>query len=899
MDEWHALSSEEALRKLGTRREGLGAGDAASRLQEHGTNELKEKPGRSPVSMLISQFKQFLILILIAAALISAALGELLDAGAIAVVVVLNACLGFAQEYKAERAVRALKKLASPKARVRRDGEEALIDVRELVPGDIIILETGDRIPADCRILESVNMQADESMLTGESKPVSKTAEKLKAGLPVADRKNLLYMGTVLTNGRGSAIVAATGMGTEIGKIAEMLQETVDEETPLEKRLDHLGKQIGVSFLAITGVVFIAGLLRAQPWFDMFLTSVALAVAAIPEGLPTIVTITLALGLGRMAGKKAIVRRLSAVETLGSTAVICSDKTGTLTKNEMTVRRVWCYGKGYDVSGEGYSPQGDFSSGGKRVDLRREQDLSLTLLAGALCSNAKLENGRGWHVFGDPTEGALLVAASKAGFDLKGLEKQHKRVAELPFDSERKMMSTVNRTGGKLEVYTKGATEMVLRECTHIMKEGKVVRITDADRKRINAETRAMATDALRVLAVAFRRLPGEVKRFSVEELESGLTFIGLAGMIDPPRAEAKAAVKLCKQAGMRAVMITGDHKDTAVAVARELGLLGPGALVVTGEELEQMSDAKLAKDAEHIAVYARVSPLHKQRIVKALRAEKMIIAMTGDGVNDAPALKLADIGVAMGITGTDVSKEASDMILLDDNFATIVAAVEEGRVIYDNIKKAVVYLLSCNIAEIMVMFFATVANLPLPLLPLQILWLNLVTDGLPALALAVEPASPDIMSKPPRDPKENVLTRRNSLFIATISLIVTVGTLGVFVLTLAGGAGLDYARTMAFTALVMLEHWLVLSMRSEDVTLRRIGLFSNSWMNVAFVSTFALQLAVIYLPPLQTVFRTVPLSLNDWILITAVSLCPFLLVEFAKGVRARFFRPAAGGSHR
>jgi len=887
--EWHALSAEEALGKLGSSRAGLSGSEAERRLAEHGPNELREKPGKSPLSMFIDQFRQFLVIILILAVAISAALGEWLDAGAILIIVILNAIMGFLQQFKAEQAMKALKKLAAPKARVLRDGGERLLESRLLVPGDVIILEAGDRIPADCRVLGAANLRLDESTLTGESTPVEKSPEKLRPGLHIADRADMLHMGTVITYGRGTAVVCETGMGTEIGRIAELIQETPEEETPLQKRLDHLGKQLGIAFLAITFVVFIAGILRSIPWLEMFLTAVSLAVAAIPEGLPAIVTITLALGLERMAKKNAIVRRLPAVETLGSTAIICSDKTGTLTKNEMTVRRIWCDGSTYDVSGEGYSPSGEFSLAKKPVDLRREPVLSLALRCSALCNNAKLENGRGWHILGDPTEGALLVAAAKAGMTEEALAKEYRRVEELPFDSERKMMTTLNRSSSGVEAYSKGATESVLAKCTHIAREGREERLSAEDRKRIEAATKRMATDALRVLALAYRRIPSKQKSFKMEETEAGLTFVGLAGMIDPPREEAKAAVRLCERAGIRAVMITGDHKDTAVAVAKELGLLKKGALVVTGEELDRMGDAHLAKEAWRIAVYARVSPEHKQRIVKALRAERLIIAMTGDGVNDAPALKMADIGVAMGITGTDVAKGASDMVLLDDNFATIVSAVEEGRVIYDNIKKAVLFLLSCNIGELMVMFGATVLNLPLPLLPLQILWMNLVTDGLPALSLAVEPAQPDIMSKPPRDPKESVITRRNATSIVSIALIMALGTLALFALELESGT-LDYARTMAFTTIVMFQHWFVLSCRSESLTLRKIGVFSNRWLVFTFVLSLLMQVAITYIGPLQAIFKTVPLSLTDWAAITVISLLAFGASEFAKGARGRFF---------
>ena len=887
--EWHTLSVEETLKRLGSSMKGLSPEEARERLGKHGYNELRERPGRSVFSMFLDQLREFLVIILILAAIVSGLLGEWLDAGAIIAIVILNALLGTLQEFKAEKAMKALKQLAAPTARVLRGGKESTIPAREVVPGDVLLLEAGDRVPADARLLDAIELRCDESALTGESTPVPKQVHAIqKEKLYIGERANMVFMGTSLTYGRGKAVVVSTGMDTEMGKIAGLIQTTEEEATPLQVRLEQLGKQLGVAFLLISAFVAVAGMLRGKGLLEMFLVGVSLAVAAIPEGLPAIVTITLALGLERMARKKAVVRKLPAVETLGCTSVICSDKTGTLTKNEMTVRRIFCGGKDYEVTGEGYEPKGTFVLDGRQVDPKKDAALSLLLRASVLCNNARLEDGRGWRVIGDPTEGALVVAAMKAGLYQEKLAAQFPRVAELSFDSERKRMSTVHRSPSGLEAYVKGAPEILLGLCTHVFKEGRVEQLTDADRRLITKKNQEMAERALRVLAVAYRPVAEEVK-FSVETIEHDLIFLGLEGMMDPPRPEVKKAVEVCKVAGMRPVMITGDHKLTAVAVARELGMLGEGAMVVTGEELDAMSDAELRNEAEHIAVYARVSPEHKQRIVKALKARGAVTAMTGDGVNDAPALKMSDIGVAMGITGTDVAKEAGDMVLLDDNFATIIAAVEEGRVIYDNIKKAVFYLLSCNIGELMVMFGAMLANLPLPLLPLQILWMNLVTDGLPALSLAAEPASKDLMHRPPRSPTEGVITRRNAISITSIALIMALGTLLLFAFELANGPDEVYARTMAFTALVMFQHWFVLSARSETLTLRQLGFFSNKWMVFTFVSTIVMHAAIIYIEPLRNIFKTVPLSLEDWVLITAVSLTAFLVAEIAKVMRRRF----------
>ncbi|MEW6329374.1 MAG: cation-translocating P-type ATPase [Candidatus Micrarchaeota archaeon] len=778
-DAWHRVSAERALELLRAKKGGLTEREALARLKEHGYNELVERKKESPVSMFLRQFKNFLIIILILAAVVSAFLGEALDSAAIIAIVILNALLGFVQEYRAEKALEALKKMAAPNARVLRDGHETYVPVRMLVPGDIILLEAGDRIPADARILESYSLRADESALTGESVSVGKEDVLLKGDVFIGERKNMVFSGTTITYGRGRALVVETGMGTELGKIAKIIESAPEGQTPLQIRLDALGKQIGVIVLLISGIIFLAGVMRNLPAVQMFITGVSLAVAAIPEGLPAIVTISLALGLQRMARRNAIVRKLPAVETLGSTAVICSDKTGTLTRNEMTVRRVYT-NKMIRVTGEGYEPKGEFISNKGAIDPSKDEHLKLLLRAGVLCNNARLEDGRGWRIVGDATEGTLLVLAGKAGMWQDDLKKSYPLLAELPFSSERKRMTTIHKFGKKKFAFMKGAPEVVLGLCSRAYENGKEKKLSRADKEKILKLNNEMAADALRVLAFAYRDV-SNVKNITAENVERDLVFVGLVGMIDSPREEAKLAVEKCRSAGIRVIMITGDNKITGAAVAEELGVLKEGMAVLTGDELDAMSDDELERVVGNIAVYARVSPEHKVRIVRALRKKGDIIAMTGDGVNDAPALKMSDIGIAMGITGTDVSKEASDMVLTDDNFATIIAAVEEGRTIYNNIKKSVRYLLSCNVGEVLTMFIATLANLPLPLLPLQILWMNLVTDGFPALALGVDPAPPDVMRRPPRDPKEDVLGRGMLLWIFAVGAIMCIGTLALF----------------------------------------------------------------------------------------------------------------------
>jgi len=892
---WYQFSIPELLAILKSNAEkGLSSKEASTRLAEFGLNQLKEIKKASPLTMFFNQFKDFMVLVLIGAALISGTLGEYADALTILAIIILNAILGFVQEYRAEKSLEALKKLASPEAKVIRDGLQITISADKLVPGDLLLIEAGDRIPADARILEAVNLEVDEAILTGESHPVKKSAEVIiaeKVGL--GDQKNTLFLGTVVTRGRAKAVVISTGMQTEMGKIAGMMQEVEEEETPLQKRLDQLGKILVVFCLLICGVVVITGVWRGEKLYQMFLTGVSLAVAAIPEGLPAIVTVALAIGVQRMIRRNAIVRKLPAVETLGCATYICSDKTGTLTQNEMTVRQVYCDGETYFVTGEGYEPKGELQLNGKPVNLKSSKALELLAKTCALCSNTDLQkqkdnspfkkkgSGKNWSIIGDPTEGALVVLAAKAGI-WPSESRLGKRLLEIPFDSERKRMSVLyEEDNNKRMLYIKGAPDVVLNLCSHVLLKDRIVPLNHELKEQILQQNAQMGERALRVLGMAYREL-ASVTDLAENELEQNLTFLGLAGMIDPPRQSAIKAIQICKQAGIKVVMITGDHQNTARAVAKELGLLSEGGLVVTGNELDHLDDDELRAVIKDIKVYARVSPAHKLRIVKALKEKGEVVAMTGDGVNDAPAVKEADIGVAMGKTGTDVTKEASAMILADDNFATIVAAVEEGRGIYENIRKFIRYLLSCNVGEVLTMFFAALLALPLPLLPIQILWVNLVTDGLPAMALGVDNPDRDIMARPPRHPKESIFSHGLWLKIASRGLQIGLGTLLVFVLSnyLSNG-NLILARTAAFATLVFSQLFHVFDCKSERYSVFEVGVFSNIYLVLAVTCSVLMELAVIYLPSLQPIFKTQALNLYNWILILLVAGGRTLLTAF------------------
>ncbi|MDD1672933.1 MAG: calcium-translocating P-type ATPase, SERCA-type, partial [Methanomicrobiales archaeon] len=840
------------------------------------------------------QFTDILIVILAIAAIISGFLQEWLDAYAILVIILLNGAIGFLHEYKAERALEALKKMTAPRARVIRDGLDIRIDARGLVPGDIILLEEGDRIPCDGRLIETVSLEADESALTGESIPVRKDAIPiLSKDQPLQERDNMIFLGTVVTRGRGRALVTATGMYTELGKIAKIVAEEPEHTTPLQKKLQILGKQISVAALLIVALVFLLGLLHGFPPFDMFLVAVSLAVAAIPEGLPAVVTITLAIGVQRMARKHAIIRRLPAVETLGAATVICTDKTGTLTKNEMTARQIYVHQSVIRVTGEGYSVKGSFldAETGRPVIPLNSEDGRELLSTGVLCNNSNLvtDDKTGVpSIVGDPTEGSLVVLAEKAGLRQEELRRSILFKQELPFDPARKMMTVIREHDGRMRAYTKGAPELLIARSTRILRDGIPVDLSEQERQEILERNRQMASQALRVLGFAWRDLSNQWDEAHVEE---DLVFLGLIGMMDPPRPEVKAAIQACHTAGIRVVMITGDNPVTASAIGQELGFLDPEREgVLTGAELDAYTDTQLQDIVERAVIYARVSPEHKLRIVDALKARGEIVAMTGDGVNDAPAIKRSDIGVAMGLTGTDVAREASDMVISDDNFASIEHAVEEGRVIYENIMKSVKYLISCNIGELIAIFLAIMVGLRSPLTPIQILWMNIVTDGPPALALAMDPPNPQIMKRPPISPQEKILNRQSLVEMFLVGLLVALGTLGIFVWYLNGGPLLAFkAGTMAFSVIILFQKFFALAVSgSGEQLIVETGFFRNRWLWLAIAFGFLSQILITEWSPVQTIFSTVHLTFIDWVVVILVSSTAFLIPESVKIVRNR-----------
>ena len=902
-ERWHCLSPAEVLEKMNTDpKKGLSDREGRERLAHYGPNLLVKTARISPWRLFLNQFSDFMVLVLLAATAVSGFLGEYADAVTIMIIVVVNAVLGFVQEYRAERSLEALKQMTAPEAKLIREGRELKLPASEVVPGDLVVLEEGDLVPADLRLLSVVGLEIEESPLTGESVPVRKREEAI-CGMSIAlgDIKNMAFMGTVVTRGRGRGLVVATGMATEMGRIAGLLQEAGQEETPLQRRLGQMGKWLVAFCLLICAFVVVAGIMRGEEAYQMFLAGVSLAVAAIPEGLPAIVTVALALGVQRMARKNAIIRKLPAVETLGCATAICSDKTGTLTQNEMTVRKIIVGEHLYEVSGEGYDPKGDFVGEGDR----QGPEFQLFLRTAALCNNAMLKRGdvtvsglfrglaqgrpaRDWSVAGDPTEGALLVMAAKSQLWRERLEHKEERLGEIPFDSYRKRMTVVyGSPSGPKRAYLKGAPDVVLELCTHTYRNGRLAPLTSRDREELLERNLDLAGQALRVLALASRDLPEDLSGFSEAEVERDMVFLGLAGMIDPPRREAAAAVRTCHRAGIKTVMITGDHQNTARAVARETGILTGRQKVLTGAELDQMSEAELLREVDRVTVYARVSPKHKLQIVRALKQSGHVVAMTGDGVNDAPAVKEADIGIAMGVTGTDVTKEASSMVLADDNFTTIVTAVEEGRGIYDNIRKFIRYLLSCNAGEVMTMFIAVLAGMPLPLLPIQILWMNLVTDGLPAMALGIDPIDRDVMQRPPRHPREGVFAHGLGWRIGTSGMVFAAGTLFAFWIGLQTG-DTALARTMAFNTLVFMQLFYVFTCRSEFHTILEVGLFTNPYLVLAVLFSSGLQLSVNYIPFLQPIFRTVPMDAAQWAFILAVSAAPTLLGTFFRHLHGR-----------
>jgi Ca2+-transporting ATPase len=857
----------------------------ARRQEEFGPNELQARAHVSPWTILLEQFKNVLIIILLLATALSAFLGHGVEAIAITAIVLFAVILGFIQEFRAERAIEALREMAAPSATVIRDGRDQRVPARELVPGDLIILSTGDKVPADARLTEAVNLQTVEAALTGESAPVEKHSHALtEETLPPADQRNMAFAGTAATYGRGRALIVATGMATEFGKIARMLEEVDTAKTPLQKNLDRIGKSLARAAFAVVAVIVVLGLFRGQPFVEMLIFGVALAVAVVPEALPAVVTISLALGVKRMVRRNALIRRLPAVETLGSTSVICSDKTGTLTKDEMTVRRLYVAGHTIEVSGTGYEPSGNFSANGSGVV--SSEALATLLRAGALASDARVEqrNGSGtWEVKGDPTEGALVVAAAKAGLNKPALDAEFSRVFEIPFTAETKRMTTLHQTPDGVVAYAKGAPEVIVQSCSMLLTETGLETLDETRRTDVLERARQMAAEALRVLAVAYKPQATE------KDAESNMTLLGLAGMIDPPRAEAKDAVRQCEEAGIKVIMITGDHPLTAKAVAEELGLSKNGR-VVSGAELEAMDESQLGREVESIEVCARVSPAHKLRVVSALQGRGQVVAMTGDGVNDAPALKKADIGIAMGITGTDVSKEASAMTLTDDNFASIVAAVEEGRGIFSNIKKYLMYLLSSNIGEIGLMAGATLAGLPLPLSAVQILYVNLATDGLPALALAVDPPERGLMQQPPRDPRRGIFTRPVVLLMLVGGIWSAVINLALFVWALNSGRPIAEAMTMTFVSLVLIQFFKAYNFRSDRHSVLRDP-FANKWLNLAIVWELIMLGLILYIPVLELTFGTVALPLNDWLLIIAAALTISPVLELTKWFERRWYK--------
>jgi Ca2+-transporting ATPase len=879
---WHMRTVEDSFERLKSTPSGLTNSEAARRLASCGPNELQAAGRVSPWAILLEQFKNILIIILLLATAFSAFLGHGVEAIAITVIVLFAVVLGFVQEYRAERAIEALREMAAPAATVIREGRERRVPARELVPGDLILLATGDKVPADVRLIEAVNLQTVEAALTGESAPVEKHTRPLEdERLPTGDRKNMAYAGTAVTYGRGRAVVVATGMATEFGKIARMLEAVETSKTPLQENLDRVGHALARAAVVVVIIIVAPGLFRGQPFIEMFIFGVALAVAVVPEALPAVVTISLALGVKRMVRRNALVRRLPAVETLGSTSVICSDKTGTLTRDEMTTRRLFVGGRLLEVSGTGYEPRGTFSMNGTAVE--PNESLSLLLRAAALASDARLERneaGDKWEVKGDPTEGALVVAAAKAGLGKAELDAQFPRVSEIPFMAETKRMTTLHETPDGRTAYAKGAPEVIVQSCARLLTEGGEEPLDDARRAEVLEVARRMAGEALRVLAIAYKR------DAAPEDAEQGMTLLGLVGMIDPPRPEAQAAVRECEEAGIKVIMITGDHPLTAKAVADELGLSKAGQ-VVTGAELEEMSDEELERAAGSVEVCARVSPAHKLRVVTALQKRGHVVAMTGDGVNDAPALKKADIGIAMGITGTDVSKEAAAMTLTDDNFASIVAAIEEGRGIFGNIKKYLMYLLSSNVGEIGLMAGAALAGLPLPLSALQILYVNLATDGLPALALAVDPPEDDLMRRPPRDPRTGVFTRPVVLLMLVGGLWSTVVNLSLFIWALNSGRSVQEATTMTFVSLVLIEFFKAYNFRSDRHSVLRRP-FANKWLNIAIVWELVMLGLILYVPLLERTFGTYGLSPRDWLLIVAVAFTISPVLELAKWAERR-----------
>jgi Ca2+-transporting ATPase len=906
------MSPEETLKELNSTEHGLSQAEVQKRLAEYGLNELQKEKRASPIKMFLKQFTNILIIILLIATALSIAVEAIVDAIIIIAIVLATAILGFVEEFRSEKAVEALEKMTAPTAIVLRDKKEVKVPASEIVPGDVILLFTGDRVPADARLIESVNLKVDEASLTGESSPVNKNVDACAEALPLNDRRNMAFTGTVVVYGRGKAVATTTGMNTEFGKIARMVQMTKKEETPLEKRTQSIGKLIGILCVTICVGVGAIGIVQGRSIIDMLLWGVSLAVAAVPEALPAIVTGTLAVGMYRMAKVNTIVKKLPAVETLGCTSVICSDKTGTMTKGEMTVQRIYVDDEFVKVSGVGYEPEGEFSTEDTKVEPKYE--LRTLLIAATLCNDAKLEKDTAsekWAIKGDPTEGALIVVAAKAGLWKEELEQEQPRIGELPFSSETKRMTTVHIVSSKKRMaYMKGAPEIVLNKCTKVLANGKISKLIESDRARILSVNEAMARQALRNLGFAFRELPESVNAYD-EKIEKDFIFVGIVGMIDPPREEVKDAIQTCKKAGINVVMVTGDHRLTAVAVAKELNLLGENeeqGKVLTGAELEKLGDEQFNDMVERVVIYARVSPEHKVRIIEAWKAKGHIVAMTGDGVNDSPALRMSDIGISMGVTGTEVAKEASDIVLTDDNFASIVKAAREGREIYDNIKKYLTYLMRCNIMEILVMFIAVVSvpylakiyapgapaevigSATIALTAAQLLWVNLTTDGLPAIALGIDPGDPDIMERKPRDPNESIFTRDVKLYLSLVPILMTALLLFgyFFYRPWESSTQLTEARTQLLTAMIIMELANAISARSLKYPVWKVGVFKNKFLWYAVLSSFFLQLIVLYTPGLNSAFSVSAPEPLDWAFAILFMAITFGSLETAKWITSR-----------
>ncbi|MCY8425707.1 calcium-translocating P-type ATPase, SERCA-type [Bacillus vallismortis] len=879
---FHEMEQTDLLEATNTSmKQGLTEKEVKKRLDKHGPNELQEGKKTSALLLFFAQFKDFMVLVLLAATLISGFLGEYVDAVAIIAIVLVNGILGFFQERRAEQSLQALKELSTPHVMALREGSWIKIPSKDLVPGDIVKFTSGDRIGADVRIVEAKSLEIEESALTGESIPVVKHADKLKKpDVSLGDITNMAFMGTIVTRGSGVGVVVGTGMNTAMGKIADMLESAGTLSTPLQRRLEQLGKILIVVALLLTVLVVAVGVLQGHDLYTMFLAGVSLAVAAIPEGLPAIVTAALSLGVQRMIKQKSIVRKLPAVETLGCASIICSDKTGTLTQNKMTVTHVWSGGKTWRVTGAGYEPQGSFTLNEKEVSVNEHMPLQQMLLFGALCNNSNIEKRDGEYVLdGDPTEGALLTAARKGGFSKEFVESHYRVIEEFPFDSARKMMTViVEDQDRKRYIVTKGAPDVLMQRSSRIYYDGSAALLTNERKAETESVLRHLASQALRTIAVAYRPIKtGETP--SMEQAEKDLTLLGLSGIIDPPRPEVRQAIKECREAGIKTVMITGDHVETAKAIAKDLRLLPKSGKIMDGNMLNELSQEELSNVVEDVYVFARVSPEHKLKIVKAFQENGHIVAMTGDGVNDAPAIKQADIGVAMGITGTDVAKEASSLVLVDDNFATIKSAIKEGRNIYENIRKFIRYLLASNVGEILVMLFAMLLALPLPLVPIQILWVNLVTDGLPAMALGMDQPEGDVMRRKPRHPKEGVFARKLGWKVVSRGFLIGAATILAFVIVYhRNPENLAYAQTIAFATLVLAQLIHVFDCRSETSVFSR-NPFQNMYLIGAVLSSILLMLVVIYYAPLQPIFHTVAITPGDWMLVIGMSAIPTFLL--------------------